>query len=296
MKQTLAQRKPRSIMSRFRGGRMRNLRVCCRLWTLAILVGGLACGECVAHVQVMVPFQQLPDSHSQGVVELDIRNVVHAMKDGPTLAMTEPKRFGVLVNGRSQDLLGSLQARDAEGKRAYSSRYSMKEPGAHVFYLEPAGYWDADERVVVSHATKVIVNTCGAGLKTDSELGWENYEGWDTLVGLPVEIEPLVHCTAMWTHSMFRGVVRVDGKPAPFCRVEVEYLNHNGRTATPNNAFVTQIIKTDHAGEFGFIPVKSGWWAMTAIPVTDRKAKSPDGEEVPAELGGVLWISCVDMK
>ena len=32
------------------------------------------------------------------------------------------------------------------------------------------------------------------------------------------------------------------------------------------------------------------------VPETKETARSPDGKKVEAELGGVLWIRCVDMK
>ena len=112
----------------------------------------------------------------------------------------------------------------------------MKEAGAHVFFLEPAPYWEPAEEVMVTHYAKVIVNSCNARLPTDSDMGWENWEGWDTLVGFPVEIEPLVQCTSLWTGSAFTGIVRVNGKPAPRCRVEVEYLNERGELKLPDNS------------------------------------------------------------
>jgi len=127
-------------------------------------------------------------------------------------------------------------------------------------------------------------------------MGWENWEGWDTLVGFPVEIEPTVQCTSLWTGSAFTGIVRVKGKPAPNCRVEVEYLNDQGAVKPPDNSYLTHILKTNSKGEFTFVPIRAGWWALTAIPETKETARSPGGKKVEAELGGVLWIRCVDMK
>ncbi len=249
----------------------------------------------MAHVQVLVPSDR--NSAGKGSDEtLNIYFVEHVMKKAPVYPMAEPKQFGVLVNGTKLDLRDSLQKNDIAGKAAFRAAYTMTEPGAHVFYLEPAPYWDPEEEVAITHYTKVILNSCDAGLSTESELGWENYEGWDTLVGFPVEIEPLVQCTALWTNSVFRGIVRVNGNPEPFARIEVEYMNDDGAVTIPNNAFVTQILKTDEHGEFAFVPVKAGWWALSAIIEPAQKSTGPNGEEVETELGGVLWIHCVDME
>ena len=49
-------------------------------------------------------------------------------------------------------------------------------------------------------------------------------------------------------------------------------------------------------GEFTFVPSRAGWWALTAIPESKQMTRSPEGKKVKAELGGVLWIRCADMK
>ena len=172
--------------------------MCLLRMVAAILPCVILCNVATAHVQVMAPTEQTADAQEGAVREFDIRFVMHAMKNGPALPMPAPKQFGVLINGKKLDLLDALKEKEADGKRAYSAKFTMKEPGAHVFFLEPNGYWDQKERVMVSHYTKVILNSCNSGIPTESELGWENYEGWDVLAGLPVEIEPLVHCTAQF--------------------------------------------------------------------------------------------------
>ena len=58
---------------------------------------------------------------------------------------------------------------------------------------------------MIIHYTKVVVNAMGAE------------EGWDTLVGFPVEIEPLVRPYGLWTGNAFRGIVKKHGEPVPFC-------------------------------------------------------------------------------
>ena len=249
-----------------------------------------------AHVQVLLPVERDGKILRGGVCRLNLRLVEHASQNGPGLAMGPPQRFGVVVNHKKKNLEELVKATEAGGEPAFTAEYRMTEPGAHVFYLEPAPYWEPAEQVMVTHYAKVIANSCGANLPTESEMGWENWEGWDTLVGLPVEIEPLVQCTSLWTGSAFTGIVRVKGKPAPRCRVEVEYLNDQGALKLPDNSFLTQILKTNPKGEFTFVPSRAGWWALTAIPETRKSARNPDGKKVKAELGGVLWIRCADMK
>ena len=249
-----------------------------------------------AHVQLLVPVEHDGQVAPTGLCLLDLRLLEHASRNGPALAMGQPRQLGVLVNRKKASLIEHVKRKQSGGQPAYTAEFKMKEAGAHVFYLEPAVYWEPAEQVMVTHFAKVIVNSCDAKLPTESEMGWENWEGWDKLVGFPVEIEPLVQCTSLWTGSAFTGIVRVNGKPAPRCRVEVEYLNDRGALRLPDNSFLTQISKTNSRGEFTFVPPRAGWWSLTAIPEIRKTARNPEGKKVKAELGGVLWIRCVDMK
>ena len=263
---------------------------------MVLSAGLLLSGVALAHVQIMVISEETVSGQKGAVRDIDIQFADHAMEIGPLLSMDRPKTCGVLVNGRKHDLRDALVARQEAGKNAFSCTYSVTEPGAHVMYLEPAPYWDPSEEVVVTHYAKVIFNSCGAGLKTKSAMGWENWEGWDAQVGFPVEIEPLVQCTSLWTGAEFRGVVRNEkGKPFPSCRIEVEYYNKDGAVAVPDASFITQILKTDKNGVFSFVPVRAGWWGLTALPEMDKRVKGPQGNLVEAEIGGALWIHAVDV-
>jgi len=244
----------------------------------------------------MVPVADAGDAQPGAGCELDLRFVEHASQNGPALPMGQPLQFGVVVNKKKTGLTELLKPKQVGGQPACTAKYTMREAGAHVFYLQPAPYWEPAEQVMVTHYTKVIVDSVAAKLPTESEMGWENWEGWDTLVGFPVEIEPLVQCTSLWTGSAFTGIVRMDGKPTPHCRVEVEFLNDKAALKLPDNSFLTQILKTNSRGEFTFVPPRAGWWALTAIPETREIGRNPEGKKVKAELGGVLWIRCVDMK
>jgi len=48
-------------------------------------------------------------------------------------------------------------------------------------------------------------------------------EGWDREVGLKTEIVPLSKPYGLYAGNVFQGMVKLDGKPVPFCEAEVEY-------------------------------------------------------------------------
>jgi cobalt/nickel transport protein len=136
---------------------------------------------------------------------------------------------------------------------------------------------------MIIHYAKVVVDAYGSG------------EGWDAMVGLPVEIRPLVRPYGVWTGNVFRGVVLRNGKPVPFAEIEVEWMN-DGSITPPSDAFITQVIKADASGAFSYAMPRAGWWGFDALVEGDKKIKSPTGKDVPVELGALMWVRAVDMK
>jgi cobalt/nickel transport protein len=233
-----------------------------------------------AHFQELLPSADvLPDG---GSVSLDLV-FTHPMEGGPTMEMAKPKRFGVKVGETVTDLSSALVEKKLDGKTAWSAEYALKEPGAAVFFVEPVAYWEPAEQKYIVHYAKVVVDSYASG------------EGWDTLVGFPVEIQPLVRPTGVWTGNEFRGIVLKDGKPAPFAEIEVEYVNTDGAVKAPNDAFITQVIKADQDGVFSYTMPRAGWWGFAALLEGDQKMKSPEGAEVPVETGALIWVKTTDM-
>ena len=245
-----------------------------------VVVAGLAS---YAHFQVLLPTTDIVTAAGPKTVNLDLI-FTHPMEQGPVMNMGKPKQFGVLIRGEKQDLLKTLIRRKVDGKDAYAASYRISRPGDYVFYVEPAPYWEPAEGKMIIHYTKVVV----------SAMGME--EGWDELVGLPVEIEPLVRPYGLWTGNAFRGIVRKNGKPVPFAEIEVEYYNQGKVVSVPSDPFVTQVIKADTNGVFCYVMPRRGWWSFAALVDGDEKMANPEGDKVPVELGGLIWVRAVDMK
>ena len=235
-----------------------------------------------AHFQELIPSADILTPETGKTVTLSLV-FTHPMADGPVMAMGEPVQFGVWVNGEKQDLKPLLKAQPRDGKTAYEASYTVKGPGDYIFYLEPAAYWESAEGKYITHYTKVVVDAFGAE------------EGWDALVGFPVEIEPLVRPYGLWTGNAFRGVVKQDGKPVPFAEVEVEYRNQGKAVAVPADPFITQVIKADASGVFTYVMPKAGWWSFAAL-IEGAPRKGPDGQEAGHELGALMWVRTVNMK
>ena len=201
------------------------------------LVAGLALAPFPvrAHFLELIPSTDIVAEQGERSVRLEMA-FTHPMERGPVMEMAVPVRFGVLADGKLRDLKSALKPRNLAERSAFEASYKLDAPGDYVFFLEPAPYWEPAEGKWIVHYTKVVVDFAAGS-------------GWDRLVGLPVEIEPLVRPYGLWTGNVFRGIVRKAGKPVAFASVEVEWRN-DGSVTAPADAFVTQVIKTDATGQF----------------------------------------------
>ncbi|MDD3445878.1 MAG: DUF4198 domain-containing protein [Zavarzinia sp.] len=246
---------------------------------LATTLGLALATPAAAHFQELLPSADvLPEG---GTVDLDLV-FTHPMDRGPQMQMERPARFGMLRDGAMTDLApGLIEVLDG-GKSAWRASVDLKEPGVAVFFVEPKPYWEPAEGKYIVHYTKVIVDSYASG------------EGWDAMVGLPVEIRPLTRPTGLWTGNVFTGVVTKGGAPVPFAEVEVEFVN-DGSVTAPNDAFVTQVVLADANGTFTYAMARAGWWGFAALTEADETMKSPAGEDVPVEAGALIWVKTTDM-
>lgn len=249
----------------------------------ALVVMGLLLAPSMAsaHFQELIPAADILPEDGDRVVRLDLA-FTHPMERGPVMEMAPPVRFGVVGEAGTTDLKAALKKRTMDGKAAYSAEYKVTAPGNYAFFVEPAPYWEPAEGKTIIHYTKVVVDFASG-------------EGWDRLVGLPVEIEPLVRPYGLWTGNVFRGIVRHDGQPVPFAEIEVEWRN-DGSVAAPSDPFITQVIKADASGTFSYAMPRAGWWGFAALIEGATPMKAPDGKPAPVELGGLIWVKTVDMK
>jgi len=248
----------------------------------AALFSVLAVPPAAAHFQELIPSSDVVSAGDPRTVRLDAV-FTHPMSQGPAMEMAKPARMGVRVNGKTQDLLGQLQSGEVDGKTAWHLDYEIKEPGGYVFFVEPQPYWEPAEEKMIVHYTKVVVDAFAWG------------DGWDEMVGFPVEIQPLARPYGLWTGNAFRGIVLKNGEPVPFAEVEVEWIN-DGSVTPPSEAFETQVIKADAQGVFAYTMPRAGWWGFAALIDGDTPMKAPGGQEVGVEQGALIWVKTVDMK
>ncbi|RJP72029.1 MAG: DUF4198 domain-containing protein [Candidatus Abyssobacteria bacterium SURF_17] len=235
-----------------------------------------AVNSAYAHFQMIVPSTEIVTPTDDKEIALKLM-FIHPM-EGHAMDMAKPTAFGVLVGGQKHNLLESIEPMEFREHAAFKAAYKIKRPGDHVFYVEPTPYWEPAESLMIVHYTKVVVNALGLEL------------GWDEELGLKTEIVPLVRPYGLWAGNEFRGIVKKDGKPVPFAEVEVEYFNEDGKIKPPADPFITQVIKADANGVFSYAMPRAGWWGFAALSEGDEKMKNPEGEDVPVEIGAVMWV------
>ncbi|WP_022853228.1 DUF4198 domain-containing protein [Thermodesulfatator atlanticus] len=242
-----------------------------------------------AHFQLLIPSDDIVSVNDNRSVSLFLC-FTHPMEGGPNMEMARPEAFGVMIRGKKIDLMSSLkpiklpfypawhsEAQKEKGTAtAWKATYQLRRPGDHIFYVVPKPYFEPAEEKYIKQITKVVVNAFGAE------------EGWDQPVGLKAEIIPLTRPYGFWEGNTFRGLVVINGKPAPNIEVEVEYYNKDGRAHAPKDPFVTQVVKTDENGIFVYTVPWAGWWGFSALG--DGGTIKKGGKEYPVELDAVIWI------
>jgi len=254
--------------------------------TGVMALGLLGASAAQAHFQMLIPADDMVKQGESRKLNMDV--MFWHPYEGIGMPMDKPVQFGVMINGQKSDLskeLKATQISDLEGKKfaAYQLDYSLRRPGDHTFYIEPAPYWEPAEEAFIIHYTKVIVNSFGLE------------EGWDQPVGFKTEIMPLTRPYGLYTNNVFQGQVLVNGKPAPGTDVEVEYFNKDGKLKPIADPMITQVVKTDSNGVFTYAMPKEGWWGFAALNEDSKKMKH-EGKEYPVEIGAVLWVKTHDMK
>ena len=227
-----------------------------------------------AHFGMVLPDKNLVTKDGPRSVSLDIR-FWHPMENqGMNL---EKPRLELLAKGKKEDVSALLAASTVDARQAWKADYQVKAPGVLQFLMTPPAYWEPAEDKFIIHMTKTVVSALGGD------------EGWDKPVGAKLEIVPMVKPFALYAGNVFTGKVLFKGKPLANAEVEVEFYDKDGARTAPDDAYVTQVVRTDGNGVFTYATPWAGWWGFAALHDDDAKMKK-DGKEKDVELGGVIWV------
>ncbi|BBO83508.1 ATP-dependent DNA ligase [Desulfosarcina ovata subsp. sediminis] len=255
-----------------------------RFWMagVAVLFSIVFCGNvALAHFGMVIPSDTMVMQDDNRTVHVTL-SFSHPM-ELVGMELVKPKVFGVLANGKEQDLLGQLKPATVMDHKAWQVDYAVKRPGVYMFHMEPQPYWEPAEDCFIIHLTKTVVTAFG------------DDEGWDAELGLKTEIVPIAKPFGLYAGNVFQGIVKMDGKPVPYAEVEVEFYNQDKTAHAPTDYMVTQTIKADADGVFTYATPAAGWWGFAALNTADYTIKH-DGEDKDVEMGAVIWVYFHDWK
>lgn len=232
-----------------------------------------------AHFGMVIPSRDIVADKESANIHLTL-SFSHPM-EGSGMVLDKPAAFYAVVDGEKKDLAATLQPTTVYGHQAWSAEHAISRPGLYQFVMEPAPYWEPAEDCFIIHYTKTYVTAFGGE------------EGWDEPVGLKTEIVPLTRPFGNYTGNLFQGQVLLDGKAVPGALVEVEYFNKEQSYLTPDDVFITQVVKADANGVFSYAIPFAGWWGFAALNTATEKI-AHEGQPKAVELGAVLWSHFVD--
>ena len=251
-------------------------KICFSIIMLLFIVSSL-----FAHFQVIMPDKVVVNQNTGN--NIFIKFIFMHPFEQNYMNMERPIEAGVFINGKKYVFTPQLKEAKIKNFKYWTINYKIRRPGDNIFFVIPKPYFEPAEDKFIKHITKVVVNAYGL----------EN--SWYKPVGLKAEIVPLVRPYGLWAGNTFRGVVLFKGKPMPNVRVEVEYYNKGEKVKAPNDAFVTQVVRTDKNGIFTYTMPKAGWWGFAALMEDDKKIVK-NGKKYPVELGAVFWVYTEEMK
>lgn len=228
------------------------------------------------HFLALIPSSDLVSANDEMTTDMEI-SFMHPF-EGERMDMAPPARLGVRVGGKTKDLASALQAEQDGPSRWYRLSHRLMRPGDHVFFIEPAPYWEPAENAFIVHQTKVVVNAVGLEA------------GWDEPLGLTAEIVPLTRPYGLWAGNLFTGRVLHRGKPVAFAEVEVTLYRGRETIGKALPVQQIQVVRADRDGVFSYTMPTPGWWGFAALLQDDRALPGPDGRSYPVELGAVIWV------
>ena len=108
------------------------------LFLSVIIMNLIISGQTFAHFGMVIPSDSMVMQEDNRVVNLMI-SFSHPF-EGVGMELTKPHVFGVVANGKKQNLLSHLKKIQLMGHTAWKLDYNVKRPGVFMFYMEPEPY------------------------------------------------------------------------------------------------------------------------------------------------------------
>ncbi len=113
--------------------------------------------------------------------------------------------------------------------------------------------------------------------------------GWETPLGLPLEIVPLNQPYGLLPGDSFRMELLHEGKPLVGAKIYAEkYYEKPLQKPYPSEALLTRTSRTDRNGIANINLHSAGWWVLFTVHELDDMEK--DGQSGIATLQDAVWV------
>ncbi len=118
--------------------------------------------------------------------------------------------------------------------------------------------------------------------------------GWETPLGLPLEIVPLNQPYGLLPGDAFRLELLFEGKPLTNAKIYAEkYHNPPLKKPYPSEVLLTRTSRTDRNGIASINLHSAGWWVLFALHELDDISK--DDKSGVATLQDAVWVYVDEM-
>jgi uncharacterized GH25 family protein len=243
-----------------------------------LLIASPACAEYFTILRAHPPSVSDPKPKELNISIAFGHPFAQTAMDMDLVQMFAAVRYPLAEGGQStrNEFLDTLRQVKYLKKDAWAGTIPLPEPGLYQLVMETRPYWEEKQGIFLQQFAQTLVPVQGFEY------------GWDTPVGLKLEILPLTRPFGLTAPTLFTGRVLLDGKILPDTPVRIEYLNEDKRSV-PGPYHQTQRVRADERGVFSFVCPHPGWWGFAASTQGDP-LKGPDGQSKNTELSGVLWI------
>lgn len=229
----------------------------------------------------------------QGTGEIPVKLIFwHPIDNGPVMDLALPREFYMIHRGERTDLSDRLQPVIFDGAQnsgaAFLGSVPIRRSGDYVLVTVPEPYYEESEDIYIQQITRSFLSR--NGLPSD----------WDSIMGLPAEIQPLNRPYNVLVGSTFTGRVLAAGEPVAGAEIEIEYIasapDIAGSATTPPTitppAGGTLVAISDVNGYFTFGIPRAGWWGFAALGVGVETEFQ--GKELSQDA--VIWVHARELE
>ncbi len=243
----------------------------------------LLAGPAFAHFPILIPSEPFETFRPQANSPVTFMFAFGHPYEQEYVASEEPERvFAVLPTGQQVELNGNLS----------QGTYTVDDLQADVWNITYTPEMTGDTILAVNSHPEIGLNNSMYQEYIKTVIPVEEQDGWDNRTGQPLEIVPLTRPYGLEAGYVFTGRLMQGDEPVAGAEIQIEeFLQHVPNPSDlPNEAFITQIVKTSPDGVFSYTLSDAAWWIIAA-EVENLGTLERDGTTYNLSGLAALWLN-----